>query len=87
MAIHIRDPKTDALVRELAQRRGTGLTEAIREVFEEALEREKRQARWKADELRERLQPLFDKIDAYPRTGQVADKRFFDEMWGEGDQG
>lgn len=83
MVFHVRDPKADALVRELAQRRGQGITETIREVFEEALEREKRQARWKADELRERLQPLFDRIDAYPRTGPAADKRFFDEMWGE----
>ena len=34
MAFHIRDPKTDQLVRELATKRGIGITEAVREPVE-----------------------------------------------------
>ena len=83
MAFHVRDPKTDALVREVARRRGIGITEAIREIAEEALAGEK--ARETGEELRRRLQPLFDKVDAMPRTGKRADKQFFNDLWGQGD--
>jgi len=86
MAIHIRDPKTDALVREVARRRGIGMTEAIREVFEEVVKRDQQVARSKADDLRARLKPLLDKLDAMPRTGLKADKAFFDDLSGEGDR-
>lgn len=85
MAIHIRDPKTDALVREIARRRGIGMTEAVREVFEEALLRDEHASRSKADDLRARLKPLLETLDATPRTGLKADKQFFDDLWGEGD--
>jgi antitoxin VapB len=82
VAFHVRDPRTDALVRELARRRGIGLTEAIREAVESAL------ADSSPDEpaalgLRQRLGPLLDRMDAYPRTGEKADKAFFDDMWGD----
>lgn len=61
------------------------MTEAIREVFEEALDRDERTARSKADDLRARLKPLLDQLDAMPRTGLKADKAFFDDLSGEGD--
>lgn len=87
MAIHVRDPETDALVRELARRRGIGITEAIREAVDEALKSER--AGKTEDErgasLRERLKPLLDKVDALPRTGLAADKQFYDELWGQGE--
>lgn len=88
MAFHVRDPKTDALVRELARQRGIGITEAIREVVEEALATSDNDAarRRRAGELRKRLQPLFDEIGAMPKTGFVADKRFYDELWGQEDE-
>lgn len=83
MAFHVRDPKTDALVRELARKRGIGITEAIREAVEEALTVDA--AAERKSSLMERLRPLFDRIDRMPRTGLVADKKFFDEMWGQED--
>jgi antitoxin VapB len=87
MAIHVRDPPTDALVRELARRRGIGITEAIRQAVDEALKSER--AGKTEDErgasLRERLKPLLDKVDALPRTGLAADKQFYDELWGQGE--
>lgn len=87
MAFHIHDAETDALVRELARRRGIGITEAIHEAVDEALKSER--AGKTEDErgasLRERLKPLLDKVDALPRTGLAADKQFYDELWGQGE--
>ncbi|WP_188906927.1 type II toxin-antitoxin system VapB family antitoxin [Aureimonas endophytica] len=80
MALHIRDERTDALVRELASRKGVGLTEAVREAVENELAREKGKV-----PLRERLQPLFDRLDALPNTGFVPDKAFYDSLNDEED--
>jgi antitoxin VapB len=40
MALHIRDPETDAVVRRLAKKKGVGITEAVREAARNELERE-----------------------------------------------
>ena len=85
MAIHIRDPEADALVREVARRRGIGLTDAIKEVFEEVLTRDRHEERSKADALRARLKPLLATVDAMPRSGSTIDKSFYDDLSGEGD--
>lgn len=81
MAFHVRDPETDALVRELALKRGVGLTDAIRLAVSETLEREN------ADLLqrRARMQAIIDEIASWPDTGLEADKAFFDELSGDGD--
>lgn len=77
MAIHIRDRKIDALVRELARVKGTGLTEAIREACQNELERER-----DARPLSERLRPIIERYRALPDSGETADKAFFDELSG-----
>lgn len=81
MAFHIRDPKTDQLVRELATKRGIGITEAVREAVENELKRERQKI-----PLMERLKPLFDEIDALPKTGLEPDKAFYDWLSGEEDE-
>ena len=78
MAFHVRDKETDALVRKLADREGIGLTEAVKRAVRHELEREEKKA-----PLIEKLKPLFDRIDKYPKTGLKADKAFFDEMSGD----
>ena len=77
MPFHVRDEKTDALVRELAHRRGVGLTEAVRMAVNAELKRV-------GDErpLRERLRGIAREIAQYPDTGAKADKVFFDELSG-----
>jgi antitoxin VapB len=77
MAIHIRDPKTDQAVRELARLRKEGLTDAIRRAVAEALERERGR-----QPLRARIAPLLARFRAAPKTGLAADKAFFDEVSG-----
>ena len=80
MAFHVRDSETDALVRRLAQGRGVSLTQAIKEAAAETLAADE-QRRSQAPPLQERLQPLWDRMARYPRTGLSADKQFFDELW------
>jgi len=83
MAIHVKDPKTDALVRRLAEMRGIGITDAIREAVEETLAAEKAAARQPVAALRRKLQPLFDEMDSYALDDKPVDKAFFDTLWGE----
>ncbi|GAB5508278.1 MAG: hypothetical protein Rhirs2KO_34410 [Rhizobiaceae bacterium] len=85
MTINLRNQETDKLVRKLAASRGIGLTEAVHEAVEEALTRDGESAGREGAALRERLQPLFERLDRLPRTGKPTDKQFFDELWGQGD--
>lgn len=80
MVLHVGDASTDALVGELAQKRGISLTEAVREAVEEALAREERRA-----SLWERTADLRAKLESYPLTGRSADKRFLDSLSGQED--
>lgn len=80
MAFHVRDPKTDGLVRRLAAKKGVGITDAIRLAVENELEREEQKL-----SLWERTADIRARIASHPDTGLKADKAFFDEMWGQGD--
>ncbi len=75
MAFHIRDPKTDAVVRKLAKRKGVGITEAVREAAERELEREEKKL-----SLWERTADIRAEITSWPKTGLKADKAFFDSL-------
>ena len=86
MALNLRNGETERLVREFARRRGIGLTEAVHEAVETAMRLEIAPDEHAGKTLVERLQPLYDRLDRYPKTGLKADKAFFDELWGqEGD--
>jgi antitoxin VapB len=75
MAFHVRDPETDAAVRKLAKMRGIGITEAVREAVEEALDKdEKKLSLW------ERTADIRAEIASWPKTGLKADKAFFDSL-------
>lgn len=79
MAFHVRDRETDAMVRELASKKGVGLTEAVRLAVKAELGRRDTNA----DERLRRMRAVADKIARRPRTGLKADKAFFDEMSGD----
>ncbi len=81
MPFHIRDPETDRLARELAQIRGEGITDAVRSALRMTLEAERKRL-----PLLERIKDITDKIAAAPDTGMKADKAFFDDLWGHGDE-
>jgi len=79
MPFHVRDPETDALVREYAEQKRVGITEAIKlavtkaRAADEAVLAEKRAA----------LKAIRDEVASWPRTGEVADKAFFDDLSGD----
>lgn len=78
MPFHVRDRETDSLVRELAGKRGIGLTEAVRLAVRHELQRDR-----EAVPLRTRLGALRAQVLKRPATGQKADKAFFDDLSGE----
>ncbi len=79
MPFHVRDEETDTLVRELARKRGCGLTEAVKQAVSAELRREE-------PSLREKLKVLQDELVSYPRTGLEADKAFYDSLNDEDDE-
>ena len=79
MAFHVRDPETDLLVRELALKKGVGITEAIKLAVSDVLKREADVV----EERRRRSREFLARLDKVPRTGFVPDKAFYDELSGE----
>jgi antitoxin VapB len=79
MPFHVRDPETDALVRQYAQDKRVGLTEAVKLAVIKAREAED-QAR--AEKLA-KIDAILAEVDRWPRTGLKADKEFFDMINGE----
>lgn len=77
MPFHVRDPETDALVRELADKTRLGITEAVKLAAAEALA-SRDQAR--AEKLA-KMRAISAEVASWPRTGLKADKAFFDEMY------
>ena len=68
------------MVRELARKRGIGLTEAIKQ----AVEAELKQADSEPDFMQQ-VRRIQDEIASHGRTGLMADKAFFDDLSGQGD--
>ena len=79
MPFHVRDTEADSLVRELARKRGVGLTEAVKLAGKAELTRDDLEVR------RAKVREIQDRIAARGRTGLVADKAFFDDLSGQGD--
>jgi antitoxin VapB len=79
MAFHVRDKTTDTLVRKLADQRGVGLTEAVRQAVSAELDRQETDA---GERLR-RMREISDELARRPRTGLKADKAFVDEISGD----
>lgn len=78
MPIHVRDAATDRLVRRLAAKSGSGLTEAIRTAVEHELEQLDT-----ALPLQERVAAIRRRIAPRLRPSEQIDKEFFDELSGE----
>lgn len=72
MALNIKDPKTDHLAREVAERAGETITDAIRVALEERLQRLK--GRSKASTQREKLMEILKRVDELPRNQALTDE-------------
>ena len=64
MAFHVRDAETDTLVRELARKRGVGITEAIKLAVGAGLKRDE-----EAVPFMERIRRLQEEVLSHPATG------------------
>ncbi len=79
MPFHVRDPEADAMVRQYAEEKRVGITDAIKLAVTRAREADEKA---RAEKLA-RMKAITDKFDALPRTGLKADKAFFDELSGD----
>ena len=78
MAFHVRDTETDRLVRHLALKSGTGLTEAIKSAVKNELRRIEQQR-----PLLERLEPILARTRGLRTNDGRSHKQFWDDI---GDQ-
>ena len=76
MPFHVRDPETDALVRQYAEEKRVGITDAIKLAVTKAREADEKALA----EKRAALKAFRDEVATWPRTGEVADKAFFDSL-------
>ena len=71
MALHIRDADTDRMVRDLAEIKKIGLTDAIKLAVGNELKRVS---------LIDRIRPLQERLARLPDSGLKADKAFYDSL-------
>jgi antitoxin VapB len=82
MAINIKDPETDRLAREVANKAGETLTDAIRNALQERLQR--LASRSAVPTKREKLREILGRVDALPR---FSDSRTDDQILGYDESG
>jgi antitoxin VapB len=85
MALNIKNAETEKLVRELARRRGQGITEALTDVVRREVERERRKPprRQSSQEFHRKIQEIVDEVKKLP----VLDDRSPDEILGYNEHG
>lgn len=81
MALSIKNPEADRLARELAQRTGESLTDAVLNSLRERLRRES--GRVRAPSLRDEIRAIRERCSRLP----VLDPRSSEEILGYGDDG
>lgn len=79
MPFHVRDPEADAMLRSYAEEKRVGITDAIKLAVTRAREADENALA----EKRAALKAIRDQLNSYPRTGEKADKVFFDELSGD----
>jgi antitoxin VapB len=84
MALNIKNAETERLARELARRRGTGITEAVTEALRKEVERERRRPR--REDIERRLRRI-DEIVREVKQLPVLDDRSPDEILGYNEHG
>ncbi len=84
MALNIKNPETEKLVRELARRRGQGITEALTDVVRREVERERMKPRRESyEEFSRRIEEIVERVRQLP----VLDDRSPDEIIGYNEHG
>jgi antitoxin VapB len=84
MALNIKNPETERLARELARRRGQGITEVVTEVLRKEVERERRKPR--RDDKEKFHRDIEEIVQSFKRL-PVLDERSDDEILGYNEHG
>jgi antitoxin VapB len=84
MALNIKNAETEKLVRELARRRGQGITEVLTDVLRREVERERKRLR--PDDTEARMRRIDEIVKRYNSLPEL-DTRSDDEILGYNDQG
>ena len=84
MALNIKNTETEKLARELARRRGQGITEVLTDVLRREVERERKRLR--PHDLEARLRRV-DEIVKRHNSRPLVDNRSADEIIGYNEQG
>lgn len=84
MALNIKNPDTERLARELARRRGQGITEAVTDVLRREVERERKKPR---RDDKEKFHRDIDEIVRRFNELPVLDDRSADEILGYNEHG
>lgn len=86
MSVHVQDPIAVAMVQSYAEEQRVGFDEAIKLAVGKARAADQAKKPRTPEELAETraaLKAIRDELNSYPRTGEVADKAFFDELSGD----
>jgi antitoxin VapB len=84
MALNIKNPETEKLARELARRRGQGITEAVTDVLRREVERERKKLR---RDDKEKFHGDIEEIVQRVKRLPVLDDRSPDEIIGYNEHG
>jgi antitoxin VapB len=84
MALNIKNQETEKLARELARRRGQGITEVLTDVLRREVERERRRLR--PGDIEARLRRVDEIVKRY-NSLPLLDTRTDDEIIGYNEQG
>jgi antitoxin VapB len=84
VALNIKNAETERLARELARRRGTGITEAVTHALRKEVERERKSPRREDKQaLMRRIDQIIERFNRRP----LLDDRSDDEILGYNEQG
>jgi antitoxin VapB len=84
MALNIKNQETEKLARELARRRGQGITEVLTDILRREVERERRKLR--PDDIEARMRRIDEIVKRHQRR-PLRDDRPADEIIGYNKQG
>jgi antitoxin VapB len=81
MGLNIKNPTTEAAIRELATTRGVGLTEAVDQAVREALGREARTKETDWAERRRRIEEITTRFASRPRLDPRPAAEIMDDLY------
>ena len=83
MALHLNDPETDRLARELARETGESLTEAVNRAVKERLDRVTAAQQAKEKKLLAEFEKILSRVSPELRAEKKTGRELIDEMYDE----